>query len=93
MSNTNMYLSQEDRSNNQLFLDVYFLQDRMRMNISEMEEYQEKMKTLKKRIEGKEWVVSTADKNNKIKNINVILHQSNKMDSDSISEVMSFLSK
>lgn len=93
MSNSNTYLSHEDQINNSLFLEVYFLQGRMRTNASEMEEFQEKMERLMKNIEGKEWVVSTAHKNNKIKNINVILHQSNKMDSDSISEVMSFLSK
>ena len=58
----NMFLSQEDRNNNQLFIEIYHLQDRMIMNVSQMEEYQEQMKKLLKKVEGKEWVVSNTDK-------------------------------
>ena len=53
-----MELSPADQLNNQLFLDVYFLQQKIQQKEKELNELKEQLVVYKLKITGKQWVIS-----------------------------------
>ena len=53
-----MELSPTDQLNNQLFLDVYFLQQKIQQKEKELNELKEQLVVYKLKITGKQWIIS-----------------------------------
>lgn len=53
-----MELSPADQLNNQLFLDVYFLQQKIQQKEKELNELKEQLVVYKLKITGKQWIIS-----------------------------------
>ena len=53
-----MELSPADQLNNQLFLDIFFLQQKIQQKEKELNELKEQLVVYKLKITGKQWVIS-----------------------------------
>ena len=53
-----MELSPADQLNNQLFLDIFFLQQKIQQKEKELNELKEQLVVYKLKITGKQWIIS-----------------------------------